>query len=152
MEASQGEQPEAAGPVRSRSLRAVLDRQRLGTKLLGVLLLAHLIPGATSAAIFYALANRSMRSAAARYWFNLNFLTIVVLGTSFAILLALLFRLKITGPLSQLEREVAYFVAERLSPLETVLSTATHFVLKRYKVDGDVLEERTEVKRLPVTP
>lgn len=49
-------------------------------------------------------------------------------------------------------REVAYFVAERLAPLESVLSTATHFVLKRYKVDGDVLEERTETRRLPVTP
>jgi DNA-binding Lrp family transcriptional regulator len=49
-------------------------------------------------------------------------------------------------------REVAYFVAERLAPLEHVLSTATHFVLKRYKVDGDVLAERTESKRLPVTP
>ena len=49
-------------------------------------------------------------------------------------------------------REVAWFVAERLAPLEGVLSTATHFVLKRYKVDGTVLEERAEVKRLPVTP
>jgi len=48
-------------------------------------------------------------------------------------------------------REVAYFVAERLAPLDHVLSTATHFVLKRYKVDGDVLAERTESKRLPVT-
>ncbi len=49
-------------------------------------------------------------------------------------------------------REVALFVAERLAPLENVLSTATHFVLKRYKVDGEVLEERQEPKRLPVTP
>ena len=49
-------------------------------------------------------------------------------------------------------REVAYFVAERLAPLDHVLSTATHFVLKRYKVDGDVLAERAESKRLPVTP
>jgi DNA-binding Lrp family transcriptional regulator len=49
-------------------------------------------------------------------------------------------------------REVAYFVAERLAPLDHVLSTATHFVLKRYKIDGDVLAERTESKRLPVTP
>jgi DNA-binding Lrp family transcriptional regulator len=49
-------------------------------------------------------------------------------------------------------REVAWFVAERLAPLENVLSTATHFVLKRYKVDGDILEEQTETKRLPVTP
>jgi len=49
-------------------------------------------------------------------------------------------------------REVAYFVAERLAPLDHVLSTASHFVLKRYKIDGDVLAERTESKRLPVTP
>jgi DNA-binding Lrp family transcriptional regulator len=49
-------------------------------------------------------------------------------------------------------RDVAYFVAERLAPLDHVLSTATHFVLKRYKVDGDIMAERTETKRLPVTP
>ena len=49
-------------------------------------------------------------------------------------------------------REVAFFVAEKLAPLEHVLSTATHFVLKKYKVDGDVMAERAEVKRLPVTP
>ncbi len=49
-------------------------------------------------------------------------------------------------------REVAFFVAERLAPLEAVLSTATHFVLKRYKVDGDVFAERAEVQRLSVTP
>lgn len=49
-------------------------------------------------------------------------------------------------------RDVAYFVAERLAPIDHVLSTATHFVLKRYKVDGDVLDECTEAKRLPVTP
>jgi DNA-binding Lrp family transcriptional regulator len=49
-------------------------------------------------------------------------------------------------------KDVAYFVAERLAPLEGVLSTATHFVLRRYKVDGDVMEERAEVKRLSVTP
>jgi len=49
-------------------------------------------------------------------------------------------------------REVAFFVAEKLAPLDHVLSTATHFVLKSYKIDGDVLVERSEVKRLPVTP
>ena len=49
-------------------------------------------------------------------------------------------------------RDVAYFVAEKLAPLEHVLSTATHFVLRRYKVDGDTLMERAEVKRLPITP
>lgn len=49
-------------------------------------------------------------------------------------------------------REVAYFVAERLATLDHVLSTATHFVLRRYKVDGDTLVERIETNRLPVTP
>jgi DNA-binding Lrp family transcriptional regulator len=48
-------------------------------------------------------------------------------------------------------RDVAYFVAEKLAPLEHVRSTATHFVLRRYKVDGDILAERVESKRLPVT-
>jgi DNA-binding Lrp family transcriptional regulator len=48
-------------------------------------------------------------------------------------------------------RELAYFVADKLAPLEGVQSTATHFVLKRYKIDGDVLEEREEVRRLPVS-
>ncbi len=49
-------------------------------------------------------------------------------------------------------RDVAFFVAEKLAPLEHVLSTATHFVLRRYKVDGDVLMERAQPRRLPITP
>jgi DNA-binding Lrp family transcriptional regulator len=49
-------------------------------------------------------------------------------------------------------RDVAYFVAEKLAPLDHVVGTGTHFVLKRYKVDGDVMIERTERKRLPVSP
>ena len=32
--------------------------------------------------------------------------------------------------------EVAMFVAKRLSPLEDVVSTATHFILKKYKEQG----------------
>ncbi|CDZ24487.1 transcriptional regulator, AsnC family [[Clostridium] cellulosi] len=35
-------------------------------------------------------------------------------------------------------KEVAMFVAERLSPLDNVLSTATHFILRRYKDKGVV--------------
>lgn len=49
-------------------------------------------------------------------------------------------------------REVAFFVAEKLATLDQVLSTATHFVLKRYKVDGDEMVEQQGVKRLSVTP
>ncbi len=33
-------------------------------------------------------------------------------------------------------REVASFVAEKLAPLESILSTSTHFVLKKYKDEG----------------
>lgn len=33
-------------------------------------------------------------------------------------------------------QDIAMFVAKRLSPLESVLSTATHFILSRYKQDG----------------
>lgn len=35
-------------------------------------------------------------------------------------------------------REVALFVAQKLAPLEAVLSTATHFVLRKYKDKGVV--------------
>ena len=37
--------------------------------------------------------------------------------------------------------EVALFVAEKLAPMEAVVSTATHFVLKKYKEDGIMFEE-----------
>ena len=36
--------------------------------------------------------------------------------------------------------EVALFVAEKLAPMDTVVSTATHFVLKKYKEDGILFE------------
>ncbi len=35
-------------------------------------------------------------------------------------------------------KEVAYFVAQKLAPLEDVIATATHFVLRKYKADGVV--------------
>jgi DNA-binding Lrp family transcriptional regulator len=44
-------------------------------------------------------------------------------------------------------KEVALFVAEKLAPLESVLSTATHFVLKKYKDKGVVFEEEPEDDR-----
>lgn len=39
-------------------------------------------------------------------------------------------------------KEVAYFVAEKLAPLESVLSTATHFVLKKYKDEGIIFDPK----------
>ena len=38
-------------------------------------------------------------------------------------------------------KDVAFFVAQKLSVLDEVQSTATHFVLKTYKVEGVILEE-----------
>ena len=47
--------------------------------------------------------------------------------------------------------EVADFVAQKLAPIEGVQGTITHFVLKRYKEDGEILEGKEEVKRQTVT-
>lgn len=44
-------------------------------------------------------------------------------------------------------REVSRFVTERLSVLKDVTSTATHFILKKYKAEGVVLEKCEEIKR-----
>lgn len=41
-------------------------------------------------------------------------------------------------------RDIAMFVAHRLSPLDSVLSTATHFVLRRYKERGVVICDTEE--------
>lgn len=49
-------------------------------------------------------------------------------------------------------REVATFVSQKLATLESVVSTATHFILKRYKHDGIELEDRDEDRRMVVTP
>jgi DNA-binding Lrp family transcriptional regulator len=46
--------------------------------------------------------------------------------------------------------EVADFVSQKLAPMEEVQGTVTHFMLKRYKEDGEILEGGEEVKRQPV--
>ncbi len=48
------------------------------------------------------------------------------------------------------EHEVADFVAQKLATIEGVHGTVTHFILKRYKEDGVILEEAEEVKRQQV--
>ncbi len=48
------------------------------------------------------------------------------------------------------EHEVANFVSQKLAAIEGVQSTVTHFMLKRYKEDGEILEGEEEVKRQPV--
>ncbi|MBO4299829.1 MAG: Lrp/AsnC family transcriptional regulator [Clostridia bacterium] len=49
-------------------------------------------------------------------------------------------------------KQLALFVAEKLSTLDHVLSTATHFVLKKYKLEGVIFEERRKDERLVVSP
>ena len=50
-------------------------------------------------------------------------------------------------------KEVARFVSEKLSTLEYVNSTATYFVLKKYKEHGITMEEEHDGKeRMLVTP
>jgi DNA-binding Lrp family transcriptional regulator len=46
--------------------------------------------------------------------------------------------------------EVADFVSQKLAPIEEVQGTVTHFMLKRYKEDGEILEGKEKVKRQPV--
>ncbi|MCL0050557.1 Lrp/AsnC family transcriptional regulator [Dehalococcoidia bacterium] len=48
-------------------------------------------------------------------------------------------------------REVAGFVAQKLAPMESVQGTVTHFLLKRYKEDGEILEREEKPKRLPLS-
>ena len=49
-------------------------------------------------------------------------------------------------------KEISMFTSSKLAPLEAVLSTATHFVLKKYKDHGTVLEAKKADKRQAVTP
>lgn len=46
---------------------------------------------------------------------------------------------------------VSNFVASKLSPMENVRSTTTHFMLKKYKEDGQILKKRAQGKRLNIS-
>ncbi len=46
--------------------------------------------------------------------------------------------------------EIADFVSQKLSHIEGVQGTVTQFVLKRFKEDGEIIEEKEEIKRQPV--
>ncbi len=49
-------------------------------------------------------------------------------------------------------QEVAGFVTNKLAPLDQVLSTGTHFILKKYKDHGTILTKKYEDTREKVTP
>ena len=49
-------------------------------------------------------------------------------------------------------KEVSRFVSDKLSTQESVISTATHFILKKYKDHGTILNKRVEDERIKVSP
>lgn len=49
-------------------------------------------------------------------------------------------------------KEIAGFVSDKLSTLDSVLSTATHFILKKYKDHGTVLNKQSRDEREVITP
>ena len=49
-------------------------------------------------------------------------------------------------------KEVSSFVSDKLSTQESVISTATHFILKKYKDHGTILSKKYENERMKVTP
>ena len=49
-------------------------------------------------------------------------------------------------------REVSNFVSDKLSTLDSVLSTATHFILKKYKDHGTAFAVKKEDEREMITP
>lgn len=49
-------------------------------------------------------------------------------------------------------REVSQFVSEKLSTLDSVLSTKTNFILKKYKDHGTVIAEPTKDERIQMIP
>ena len=46
---------------------------------------------------------------------------------------------------------VSNFISSKLSPMENVRSTATHFLLKKYKEDGQILKKTSRGKRLNIS-
>ncbi len=48
-------------------------------------------------------------------------------------------------------KEVALFVAQKLAPMESIVSTATHFVLKKYKEEGIEFKDDREDTRQVIT-
>ncbi len=49
-------------------------------------------------------------------------------------------------------KEISRFVSDKLSTLDSVLSTATHFILKKYKDHGTIIDKKHEDIREVITP
>ncbi len=49
-------------------------------------------------------------------------------------------------------RSISRFVSEKISTFDCVLSTATHFILKKYKIEGTMTKKQEENMRLFIQP
>lgn len=49
-------------------------------------------------------------------------------------------------------KDIAMFVSEKLSTLDSIISTGTHFILKKYKDHGTIIDEHIKDEREVVTP
>ena len=49
-------------------------------------------------------------------------------------------------------KEISIFVSQKLSTLESILSTTTHFILKKYKDHGTIMNQNKEDERMMMTP
>ena len=49
-------------------------------------------------------------------------------------------------------KDIARFVSEKLSTLDSILSTGTHFILKKYKDHGTIIDEHVKDEREVVSP
>lgn len=49
-------------------------------------------------------------------------------------------------------RSVSRFVSEKISTYDSVISTATHFILKKYKVEGAVMSKSVGAERISIHP
>lgn len=48
--------------------------------------------------------------------------------------------------------EISQFVSDKLSPIDEVVGTATHFILKKYKDHGTIFDKKGKAERMLVTP
>lgn len=49
-------------------------------------------------------------------------------------------------------KEISRFVSEKLAPIDSVMTTATHFILKKYKDHGTILTPKAKAERVLVMP
>lgn len=49
-------------------------------------------------------------------------------------------------------KEIAHFVSSKLAPMDTIESTVTHFVMKKYKEHGIPLVHKKKDERMLITP